>query len=1165
MLVKELEALAPSFASSSVCLGIRGNGYRDAYHMPYGGRMQPQLIWQSRFTVDRLGYATLGAWLNGASEASLHAAHAGLNAVCPGSHGLLRDFPSWRGCGDCVRSMFCDIEHPILGEGMCEACVWLSKDENFVKRNHGTDGTYMYGARTRNDLLPIFDLRSRRQRDAITKRTTDRLLIRADSALRRMAKDRRTLLDRLEQAGMSANLPKFMTLFWEAQNAGKFVENHLALVDILNGIAHAVLHGSRAGVPLTTNEQAFYSCILNVGGAWMTDFVSENLGYPVHTRTVRKASKALVNMTHEYGTRKLEEQVKQVAGWVKEMSHTKRGVICEDGSSFLKQLESEGEERDKEDGKWNKVTVWGLVNGPHSVSSLNELTELFDAKKIPAATTLYALLWAPLEAGAKALPLCILCHDNSNKYFNSQDMVKLWKALWSSLDKHGLQPVAHYGDGDSRFRSAVWHMTMSEHTDLQTVHLGHPLCFMKAVLKFNARISFGIDPLHIDWRILRQYVSCNRNLLIGGQPAESRQLDNLQRSGKAKMGITFAHTDYRNPTNWKGVLMLADLVQDPKTGELREVENVRLVLARLINEQKLHLEGSLMFLEFFHRHVRMTWLKKNKPLLVFQDAVYCMTFVLVCEEWVLLNNERQGVDDKCFLTQQTCDDVFIQCHEVLLGLAEQCLDVRGKHEPFIADRRTSRWCEYLFGDMRMSLRGQMKFTTKRAIELIRRSMVKYVCEMTTDVKFKHRERTQSQAAETTNAPEMTDDYWVSVDEFGTLIDGEIANTLKELRNKGFDLSSFQGGARNAGLYWRSWKSLANRKARFERGAAKVKAGEEIDDGGDENDANMPRGRPDDETEGAEPQVFGQDRDMEEEEQSHLEKRTWDMEECERLSFVMGEKIREIQEPKTNGAVCAREEGNETACLLEQVKEAVTAFNARMPMQSRDRIGGNNRFVQKQILGTVVRKENKEGLKTVSDGEMYAAMEDSTTLDSDDEEVKTIKVHIGQILAVRYGPPKKQEYVDRVKWDITMQEHDKVQLKTRWLTEQNAHPIRNGKHDCTYILPHRGTSLCEWVPYEQYLSRVRVHWVKDKAGGTCKVNEEDRGTVAHYVYRHIAENQPDYTWEDPYFTHEHYEEHIKPGYVAEDEAFAEDDGEDPAPKKARKPRSDKGKKRKVSAK
>ena len=92
--------------------------------------------------------------------------------------------------------------------------------------------------------------------------------------------------NRLEKALQRGDYPQFIGKLQQAHDHGQ-LEDKKFIVDLLTGLATALLAGTTRGRKLSANEKAFYCMLLNFGGPRIHDFVSKNLLGP-HLRTTQK-------------------------------------------------------------------------------------------------------------------------------------------------------------------------------------------------------------------------------------------------------------------------------------------------------------------------------------------------------------------------------------------------------------------------------------------------------------------------------------------------------------------------------------------------------------------------------------------------------------------------------------------------------------------------------------------------------------------------------------------------------------------------------------------------------------------------------------------------------------------------------------------------------------
>jgi hypothetical protein len=357
----------------------------------------------------------------------------------------------------------------------------------------------------------------------------------------------------------------------------------------------------------------------------------------------------------------------------------------------------------------------------------------------------------------------VICHDNTKAEFNVKHIVDSWKLLWRVLVKHGLTPVAHYGDGDPRFRAAALWLGLKGDKGLT---IEHPLVnlHMQAVEVEDSSgntirlcIGAGVDPLHVQWRCNRQFLDADRTLCPGGQLAEPTHIKRFQQD-VMNLGINHAHMNYNNKTNWGAVLKFSDHKLD-KYGAVVEANHIRYHLKKLSEARVM--EGTLVYLEFMNKFVGVTWRKcRSLPELI-HDIVWCMLMCLIWEEGILKETPDPEGDSRTLkehcLTRPTLDDIQIYMQELLLGIKHQ--QKHDPSQPFLVDRRSSRFAEYLFGDLRMAIRGQMKFSSKSALRLMQISLTKYCAEMSSDVVTHSLRRYKHCESEEKHRRTLPQGYW----------------------------------------------------------------------------------------------------------------------------------------------------------------------------------------------------------------------------------------------------------------------------------------------------------------------------------------------------------------------------------------------------------------------
>lgn len=781
-----------------VCMGLRGEEFNPLKGVASGGRVQ--VAWLMRQDLRGMGHPELADKVDRCRRVGMLA------------NGSI-DAPSWYGCGECLRSSFCTGRS--MDDAPCHACDELAYDPSLRKRlsrkrKRTADG--QPHKKTRNDYLSNEEARKKLDHVQVMargKRVHDLEKVKTIEALRKSVSRLKARVLHLEESG-TRELKQFCKDLTAAEVDGA-LDDKVVLRDLLEGVASALKKGTRQGTKITMNEYAFYSTLLSTGGAWVCEFVSKHLAGP-HVDTIRKMRNARV-MAYGYGDEEelVQRQVNQVAETViSQWGQYVDGVISEDGSAMLDYLEAHP-------NKAGEIEVWGLSGGPLKVSTIGELEDALRDKN--SATTFYPYLWVPLAPGAKALPLMILCHDNTKKDMSACTMVRRWKLLWKCLCKAKLNPIAHYGDGDKRFRAAcVW--LGSKGT--KKITIDHPLInlHVRAVTyklddgsTREIAVMGGIDPLHINWRMLRQYLDANRALTPGGLLAVPTTLERFQRENKAwHLGINHSHLNFNNKTNFGGVLKLSDHKLD-KYGGVIPANHLRRTLRE--RAQPRVADGELVYIEFMNRMVGVTWVKCRRPLELVHDLVWVMIFCLLWEEGVETKKPDKAGKTPCMkkhcLTRETLDDIQIYCQEMLLGMKRHQLE--SPNTTFLPDRRSSRFSEYFFGDMRMAIRGQMKFSSKSALRLTQIALTKYSAEQMSDVVTMGLRRYKHNDAEEKMYRDLPEGYWDF--DIEDEIKVGVEKCLQELRKMHFDtVGCTPGNLKNLG-------SLKNRDTRFETWATRL--------------------------------------------------------------------------------------------------------------------------------------------------------------------------------------------------------------------------------------------------------------------------------------------------------------------------------------------------------
>jgi hypothetical protein len=591
---------------------------------------------------------------------------------------------------------------------------------------------------------------------------------------------------------------------------------------------------------------------------------------------------------------------------------------------------------------------------------------------------------------------------------------------------------------------------------------------------------------------------------------------------------------------------MADLKVN-KLGDIESVSNIRAALQKMLTAKREArgtqdvdwFNGDLMFLEFLHRHVRLTWLKNRQPVDLILDAAWCIFFVMAWEEHVYLSQQvdcfNNKLDGKACLTQQTLDDVIIHCEEIILGIWTQ--KAIAPEEQFVCDRRSSRWAEYLFGDMRLSLRGRLKFNSKDALRLVRRTMVKTHVEQGTDCVMPVPKRGAASEAEEKNFNQPSQNYWDGLDDVCSVVTKGMDECNAQLKSWGFDFSEFDN-ASDPSTY-STYEARISRWTRTKLTACTKLSKREGNWLNVDDEVPPPPGTLQDELDDLAPEEWSNERDAELDE-AHEVSPTWEvtkdsggkkqMEECQRVAFGMAEDMQMLLD-LTEAPPGMNSKGFIKGNLLHEVKELLTRYNSRVTWQSADRTGARGRFTQGGDSHTVLRLGQRKGADTesVSDDEDYAAM---FTLSDEPNEVQ---VAIGTIEGIRLGPPKRRRYVPRVHLKLKAAEEQHVCLKTRWLRKEG--PRKGRQYEGRVRMPHQPKNpICTWCPFGEYLTRVIMDEVEIARGEgqLFKIRQECMDDIIDEVYKFLERpGHEQMTWKDAWCTKNHWQKVVKPRIASQE--------------------------------
>jgi len=382
----------------------------------------------------------------------------------------------------------------------------------------------------------------------------------------------------------------------------------------------------------------------------------------------------------------------------------------------------------------------------------------------------------------------------------------------------------------------------------------------------------------------------------------------------------------------------------------------------------------------------------------------------------------------------------------------------------LVDRLSSRFSEYFFGDLRMAIRGQMKFSSKQALRLVQIALTKYCAEMKSDLVTVSLRRYRHCDAEEKLNKNVPVGYWDfdMEDEIGL----GVKECLAQLKRMRFDIMGHTADTIG------SLTALKERDARWERLAGKCEReiqgelGEKEEPiGMDDEDANedgRPRGfvdvtggRPVERNANAYDWTDGVDAG---------DKVRVEDEDGERKVLALDQLLANLPDTVLEGEHADKE-------FLQVIREKCRELNAHMTPQGLDRMSG--RFHGQRVIG--VTEARDEGIDWASDDEDAAF----AVYDTKNEKY----VHdYGIIECLRERKGKKIRKIDRVK--ISDSKAKDVEMLVRWY-ERPKKKVRRKRGDKreTWELPIRSSYTFKWLPFNHYLCRVDMN--------------DDTGVKGHY--------------------------------------------------------------------
>ena len=232
----------------------------------------------------------------------------------------------------CLRSPFCFGE--VSGNtATCRACQLLGQEPSIRKRKANTNTP---GVQSRNDYLSFNELAAKAKQVSQRAYRKTQQLTRGTGRFqvleKRMAKV-------LQCAETWDDLPTFFHNLRKAHKVGH-LEKHPHLIAILNGISECLKNGTRRGRRMSKSEEQFYTLLLNAGGAWAHDFVS-NIFLGPDIRTTKEKRSAIASVSGielEFSESCFAHLVELLKVFKLEDAP---GIIAEGGSTVLRRLDWE--------------------------------------------------------------------------------------------------------------------------------------------------------------------------------------------------------------------------------------------------------------------------------------------------------------------------------------------------------------------------------------------------------------------------------------------------------------------------------------------------------------------------------------------------------------------------------------------------------------------------------------------------------------------------------------------------------------------------------------------------------------------------------------------------------------------------------------------------------
>ena len=659
--------------------------------------------------------------------------------------------------------------------GMCTACYCIQLDDSLHQR--ARDAVKQSG----NELAPLKTndrhlkqrYRDEKCKHFQTTHKSDRYtIINLKEANKKLKARLVSALDASVKATKTNDYPELLRNLIDAHELSKLdIEDKSSLLtqplsDILTGISRCLLHGTRRGRKLTSNEQLFYAALLNVKGPWSQKLVSSVLLGP----DIDTSKKYRAKLCEDFDSFDWRANVKAVKECMESYGdrfpdlHKAPGIVSEDASTILRRVDLERLSKSSDFERLHipegglAVRVWGLDGGERVVQSIDQLrTLLKQCSADDIATYVYIWLWIPQVEHAPWFPL--RCEITNNKFDRFQ-IFDWWRELDVEFEKNDLLTIGHVSDGDARLRAADFFLMRElgngkgagEWLERRHSGLDHALLnFLKVGITSEGHWKLGFqDYMHLLWRWRRHLLDPKRQLHIGpGLVVNWRHLEGCPhlRGGDLR---------YSDKQNWNG------------TERIFSMDTVDWLLSEMESNPSEHsYRGTLTFVWFGYK-LRACWLEDSDPLLAIQNAASLMTSLLYWRYWLDQRPKQPApgcTETYCitrnFMTRETfLDSIISCCTRLLLYVQYRDNDKLRAWKP-IGSRVSSCFSEHCFQHIRMKHTNTTAVGAMSAIQHVKHYFAQMKIDALADFELPASKRgiTRKVRAHCTEQQRASPEYW----------------------------------------------------------------------------------------------------------------------------------------------------------------------------------------------------------------------------------------------------------------------------------------------------------------------------------------------------------------------------------------------------------------------